>query len=221
MWDTRDLDQEHIGTNSQSQEDWKSTCPKGPTNCGSAGSGRPNHSTAFTQWDWPNPSCRDDSNVFRQDCITFANTLNTGPVTLPVEECHTRTGEVRTGFSSLFTAMHSNKDTKTESWQRNWCVRSNHSQKSFCKNEFVTEDCVSASLCWALWKKSKWFAWTLAKYYLNFLQVYERLQTLNLTMSISSTRRLVKTLGTGYDQKVKNWRDLLATTLSVRNKSKQ
>ena len=124
-------------------------------------------------------------------------------------------------FLHFFTAMHSNKDTKTELWRRNWCVRSNHSQKSFCKNEFVTEDCVSASLRWALWKKSKWFAWTLAKYYLNFLQVYERLQTLNLTMSISSTRRLVKTLGTGYDQKVKDWRDLLATTLSVSNKIKQ
>ena len=142
--------------------------------------------------------------------------------------CHTSSGRMSyKNWRSLhrifftFMAMHSNKDTKTESWRHNWCVRCNHSQKSFCENESVTEDCVSASLRWALWKKSKWFAWTLAKYYLNFLQVYERLQTLNLTMSISSTRRLVKTLGTGYDQKVKDWRDLLATTLSVRNKIKQ
>ena len=40
-------------------------------------------------------------------------------------------------------------------------------------------------------------------------------------MSISSTRRLLKTLGKGYDQKIKDWRDSLATKISaVRNKIK-
>ena len=50
-----------------------------------------------------------------------------------------------------------------------------------------------------------------------FLQVYTRLQKLNLAMSHSSVVRLVENIGTNYDAAVKEWRDTLLASIHSRN----
>ena len=51
-----------------------------------------------------------------------------------------------------------------------------------------------------------------------FLQVYERLQKVNLTMSHRVVVRLVTKLGVGHDAKVKEWQNFLASRLDAGNK---
>lgn len=50
-----------------------------------------------------------------------------------------------------------------------------------------------------------------------FLQVYTRLQKLNLAMSHSSVIRLVEKIGTNHDAAVKEWRDTLLASIHSRN----
>jgi len=50
-----------------------------------------------------------------------------------------------------------------------------------------------------------------------FLQVYTRLQKLNLAMSHSSVIRLVENIGTNHDAAVKEWRDTLLASIHSRN----
>lgn len=49
------------------------------------------------------------------------------------------------------------------------------------------------------------------------LQVYQRLQRLNLTVSHSSVIRLLESVGEKFDAQVKEWRDVLVSTLDSRN----
>ena len=51
------------------------------------------------------------------------------------------------------------------------------------------------------------------------LQVYNRLQKVNLSMSSRTTIRLFTQLGVQHDVKVMEWRDLLTTSIAIETES--
>ena len=50
--------------------------------------------------------------------------------------------------------------------------------------------------------------------YVNAVQVYSRLQKLNVSMSYKTTNDIVTSIGEGHDNVVKLWRNHLASTLT-------
>ena len=108
---------------------------------------------------------------------------------------------------------------KKASWQShgsNRHVCSVASEISVSQNVPCAEDRVIAAICWSFRQTGKHHIRVFIPVYIQYdliMQVFQRLQKLNICMSHQVTTTLVNTLGTNHDMAVLKWRDSLVESL--------
>ena len=113
--------------------------------------------------------------------------------------------------------MHKNGKASSEYEGSYWNVRSNLVETSFFKNEPNTKNHFPHFICWSLWKAglASDNTITAAIKRFNLLQVYQRLQKLNLCMSHQMTSSLITLVGSEHDKDVQQWRNTILTELDL------
>ena len=82
---------------------------------------------------------------------------------------------------------------------------------------FDSKASVTHFVRWALWKAGTYKLYELCQNLTKYvIQVYIRLQKVNLTLSHRATVMLLSNLGVNFDSKVHGWQEVLADSLLAR-----